>query len=54
MLNHLLSGAWEEYATGLQKGSVVELEAKYKRLVAEIVSDVVRERELPSVGLEGS
>lgn len=48
VLNELLSGAWEEYTAALKTGSVIELEARYKRLVSEIVRDVVRSQELPS------
>jgi len=47
VLNELLSGAWDEYTKALKAGTVIELEAKYKRLVSEIVKDVVRSRELP-------
>lgn len=46
VLNDLLSGAWEDYSRSLKQGTVMELEGKYKRLVAEIVKDVVRPPEL--------
>lgn len=54
VLNDLLSGAWEDYSASLKQGTVVELEAKYKTLISEIVKDVVRPPELPRVGLEES
>jgi hypothetical protein len=49
-LNYLLSGAWREYAAGLQEGNLLELEAKYETLVAEIVSDIVKPVELSELG----
>lgn len=49
VLNHLLAGAWEEYAKGLQSGQLLELEAKYETLIHAIVSDVVHPVELPNV-----
>ena len=52
VLNELLTGAWVEYTAALKTGKVVELEAKYKQLVSEIVKDVVTSRELPSVGAD--
>lgn len=51
VLNELLAGAWDEYTAALKSGTVIELEAKYKKLVTEIVKDVVHSRELPSVDL---
>jgi hypothetical protein len=51
VLNELLTGAWDEYTKALKSGTVIELEAKYKHLVSEIVKDVVHSRELPSVDL---
>ena len=50
VLNDLLSGAWEEYSLSLKRGTVLELEAKYKVLISQIVKDVVRVEELPMVG----
>lgn len=47
VLNDLLSGAWEEYSLSLKRGTVLELEAKYKHLISQIVRDVVRVEELP-------
>lgn len=47
VLNDLLSGAWEDYSLSLKRGTVIELEAKYKKLVSEIVTDIVRPQELP-------
>lgn len=52
VLNELLTGAWDEYTAALKSGTVLELEAKYKQLVSEIVKDVVHQRELPSVDLD--
>lgn len=52
VLNDLLSGAWDDYSQSLKQGTVVELEAKYKNLVAEIVKDVVKAPELSRAGLE--
>ncbi len=46
VLNDLLSGAWEDFSQSLKRGTVVELEAKYKGLVSEIVKDVVRPQEI--------
>lgn len=54
VLNDLLSGAWNDYSNSLKQGTVVELEAKYKHLISEIVKDVVRPQELPHVVLEES
>ena len=51
VLNTLLSGAWDDYSLSLKQGTVIELEAKYKKLVSEIVSDIVRPQELPSADL---
>ena len=50
VLNDLLSGAWEEYSLSLKRGTVLELEAKYKVLISQIVKDVVRVEELPMMG----
>ena len=47
VLNTLLSGAWDDYSLSLKQGTVIELEAKYKKLVSEIVTDIVRPQELP-------
>lgn len=54
VLNDLLSGAWDDYSASLKQGTVIELEAKYKTLIAEIVKDVVRTPELSSADLEES
>lgn len=54
VLNDLLSGAWDDYSQSLKQGTVIELEAKYKRLISEIVRDVVKAPELSRVGLEES
>jgi hypothetical protein len=51
VLNELLSGAWDDYSLSLKQGTVIELEAKYKALVAEIVKDVVKKQELPRADL---
>jgi uncharacterized protein YaaR (DUF327 family) len=51
VLNELLSGAWEEYSTALKTGQVIELEAKYKNLISEIVRDVVKSEELALAGV---
>lgn len=40
-LNVLLSKAWDDYTTALGEGTVPEVEARYTRLVQQIVSDVV-------------
>lgn len=54
VLNDLLSGAWNDYSASLKQGTVIELEAKYKNLVAEIVKDVVKAPELSRADLEKS
>jgi hypothetical protein len=41
VLNILLTKAWEDYTTSLESGELVELEGKYRTLVAAIVADVV-------------
>lgn len=41
VLNILLSRAWEDYAASLERGELIELEAKYRDLVTAIVADVV-------------
>lgn len=46
-LNKLLGGAWDQYVTALESGSVRELESKYQGLISGIVDDVVREPQLP-------
>jgi hypothetical protein len=48
-LNDLLSKAWEDYTKAIGTGKLVEVEAKYSKLVAEIVKDVVAPRELTRV-----
>lgn len=46
-LNKLLGGAWDEYVSALEDGTVRELENKYQSFISGIVDDVVREPELP-------
>lgn len=47
VLNVLLTGAWEDYTKAIATGQLVEIEAKYTRLISEIVKDIVTPRELP-------
>lgn len=41
-LNNLLSAAWEDYTKAIATGELLEVEGKYKTLVAEIVKDVMQ------------
>ena len=41
-LNRLLSAAWEDYTRAIATRQLIEVEAKYQSLVAEIVKDVVQ------------
>lgn len=45
-LNNLLSSAWHDYTKAIGSGELREVEAKYSSLVAEIVRDIVRPKEL--------
>ncbi len=47
-LNTLLAGAWEEYTSALEEGTVLELEGTYKSFISGIVDDVVKSPELPT------
>lgn len=46
-LNKLLGGAWDQYVSALETGTVPELESKYQGLISGIVDDVVSEPVLP-------
>lgn len=39
-LNDLLSAAWEEYTGALKKGTVLEIEPRYKQLARAVVRDL--------------
>lgn len=54
VLNTLLSGAWDDYTKAIATGQLVEVEAKYAKLISEIVTDIVQPKELASAGLEAS
>jgi hypothetical protein len=47
-LNKLLGGAWDEYVSALESGTVRELESKYQTFISGIVDDVVQDPDLPS------
>jgi hypothetical protein len=51
VLNELLSGAWEEYTYALKKGTVLEVEKKYKSLFKQIVHDIVQSEDMPRAEL---
>jgi hypothetical protein len=54
VLNILLSKAWEDYVASLEKGDLIELEAKYTNLVQAIVGDVVPNKALEDELEDGS
>lgn len=39
-LNDLLWSAWEEYTQGLNRGVILEIEPRYKKLAREVVKDL--------------
>ena len=51
VLNDLLSGAWDDYTRAIGSGELREVEARYSRLISEIVKDVVQPKELESAPL---
>lgn len=46
VLNVLLSTAWDDYTKAIATGELRQVEAKYSKLVSEIVKDIVEPREL--------
>jgi hypothetical protein len=46
VLNILLSSAWDDYTKAIASGELREVEAKYSKLITEIVKDIVQPREL--------
>jgi hypothetical protein len=53
VLNELLSGAWEDYTKAIGSGELRQVEAKYSRLISEIVKDIVQPKGLPVADVAG-
>jgi hypothetical protein len=51
VLNVLLSSAWDDYTKAIASGELREVEAKYSRLVEEIVQDIIGNRALGEVAV---
>ena len=53
VLNVLLSTAWEDYTKAIATGELRQVEAKYSKLVKEIVEDALPRRELLDAVTDG-